>query len=180
MDKELVDLLNDLNKAFNSRNVRDLRDVTSTSTSKLAITQEKVYFSVAILSYILSKMLEKSRYARAAKFFSICSQEFKSAVDAAKQGRTKDVQSAMDHVLVEVGTVEQVDRRFIHDVIEKSRTKIASILYAQGLSLDVATSLTGAPQMEVLRYSGTTMMADRFGRTLSAEERLKNARKILK
>jgi hypothetical protein len=41
-------------------------------------------------------------------------------------------------------------------------------------------TLTGARKQEVLNYSGHTMMADRFGRTLSASERLRNARKIVK
>jgi hypothetical protein len=180
MDKNLIDLIINLQKAFISKNPKELRDITDTSTSKLAIEREKIYFSISLLSYILYKMIQKPRYSSATKFFGICVAELRNATDAAKQDRIKDSQTSIDKILTEVGKVEQVDRRFIHDVIEKGRTKIAALLYAQGLSLDSASALTGASSIEVLRYSGGTMMADRFGKTISSQERLKYARRILK
>lgn len=168
-----------LNKAFSKRDSHELREVMNFSTERLVTEEQHAYFLTALIAYILSKMSQKPRY-KDPKMFNKIQNSLKNTLSLAKQNNTSALNDSLDKLLQDITEMEKVDRRFVTNVVEKGRTKIASLLYAQGLSLNRSLSLTGARKQEVLDYTGKTVMADRFGKTLSVSERLKNARKILK
>ena len=179
--EKIEDMLARMNKAFTKANPHELRDIFSTSTSTFAIYQTKVWFSISLISYTLSKMLQKPRLEQALdKNSDRISEALGQAAAFYKMGKGAECQQALDKVLEQIQGVETQDRRFISDLVTKSRTKIAALLYAQGLSLDTAVGLTGAERNEVLNYSGKTMMPDRMGKTLSERDRLAYARKLVK
>jgi len=62
--------------------------------------------------------------------------------------------------------------------LQKGKLKIASVLYAQGISLGNASELTGSDKREVLLYAGQTMMFDRLKEKRGIEDRMKELRKI--
>jgi len=175
----IFECLDRLSKAFDRRNVRDLREVMNHCAAKLVTDEQHAYFLLALIAYILSKIIQKPRY-KDPKIFKRIEASLKEAISFAKLNNAPALNECLDRMLAGITEMEKVDRRFVTNVVEKGRTKIASLLYAQGISLNRSVSLTGARKQEVLSYTGKTMMADRFGRTLSAAERLKNARKILK
>ncbi len=166
-------------KGIGSKNARDLREVTSLCTSKLAVDEQPIHFTLALLSYVLAKLIQKPRY-RTPQLFAKVLHYFAKSEEQVRKNRLKEAQQSLESALSAVGILEKKDPRFVYNIVEKGRTKIAALLYAQGLSLARAVSLTGAQKHEVLEYSGKTVMADRFGKSISVDERLKYARKILK
>ena len=74
--------------------------------------------------------------------------------------------------------MDEKDRRFVKGILTKGRLKIASTLYAQGISLGNAAEMTGTDKREVLLYAGQTMMFDRLKEKKSMEERMKDLREI--
>ncbi len=56
---------------------------------------------------------------------------------------------------------------------------MAVTLYAQGMSLGIASDLTGIEKHEILDYAGETMMFDRFRDAVTILERMKVVRKLL-
>jgi hypothetical protein len=167
-----------IKKAIENRDANKLKDINNKCSLELALFQEKYLFYTSLIAYCLSKIITKPRYGnlsqllkRVMKFLDVASSE-------ARAENARGVENALENALFEISKLEQVDKRFIHDIIEKGRTKIAALLYAEGVSLDTAVSLTGAQRYEVLNYSGKTMMADRFGKTLSVRERMKKAREL--
>lgn len=175
----IFECLDKLSKAFDRRNVRDLREVMNHCTGKLVTEEQHAYFLLALIAYILSKIIQKPRY-KDPKIFKRIESSLSDAIAFAKVNNTSALNDRLEKLLMDIAEMEKIDRRFVTNVVEKGRTKIAALLYAQGISLDRSIALTGARKQEVLSYTGKTMMADRFGKTLSAVERLKNARKILK
>jgi hypothetical protein len=171
--------LDRLAKGFDKRDAHELREVMSQCASKLITEEQHAYFLMALIAYILSKITQKPRY-KDPKVFKSIEVSLGNALVHAKLNNMSALNKSLEDLLASITELEKVDRRFVTNVVEKGRTKIAALLYAQGISLNRALVLTGARKQEVLNYSGQTMMADRFGRTLSASERLKNARKIVK
>jgi hypothetical protein len=171
-----------LNKAFGKENPHDLREITNISTSNFAIQQKKIWLSLSLISYVLSKMVQKPRYEHllGGKFSEKISEGLQRAAAFCKLRKEQECQNELDQIILQIQNMETKDRRFISDLVVKGRTKTAALLYAQGLSLDTSVELTGAERNEVLSYSGKTMMPDRMGKTLSARERLAYARKLVK
>lgn len=168
-----------LAKGFNGRDAHALREVMGHCAAKLITEEQHAYFLMALNAYILSKIVQKPRY-KDPKVFKSIEVSLGNALVHAKLNNMSALNQSLESLLASITELEKVDRRFVTNVVEKGRTKIAALLYAQGISLNRALVLTGARKQDVLNYSGHTMMADRFGRTLSASERLKNARKIVK
>ncbi|VVB73872.1 Uncharacterised protein [uncultured archaeon] len=168
-----------LGKGFIKRDSHELREVMNHCAAKLITEEQHAYFLMALIAYILSKIAQKPRY-RDPKVFRNIEVSLANSLAHAKLNNMTALNRSLDGLLAAITELEKVDRRFVTNVVEKGRTKIAALLYAQGISLNRALVLTGARKQEVLNYSGKTMMADRFGRTLPASERLKNARRILK
>ena len=173
-----------LNKAFVKGSPHELREVTNQSTSSFAIYQAKVWLSLALISYALSKIVEKPRYEKLAskgtKFSDSVSNGLQKAAALCKLGKVADCQTELDNAINQIQTMESRDARFLSNLIVKGRTKVAATMYAQGLSLDTVVGLTDAERNEVLNYSGKTTMPDRMGRTFSASDRMSYARKLLK
>lgn len=181
MAKNVVVFFERIKKHIETRDIQGLKDITTECSLELALAQEKSFFYTALIAYALSKVMTKPRYGRHAPVvLRKVGKSLDAASAAAQAGRTAEMEKALENALLAISELEQIDRRFIHDVLEKGRTKIAALLYAEGLSLETAVSLTGAQRYEVLNYSGKTMMADRFGKTLSVRERMKKARSLFK
>lgn len=181
MVKNVAIFFERIKRCIEMRDAQKLKDITTECSLELALIQEKAFFYTALIAYALSKIMTKPRYGEhVPPLLRKAGRALEAASAAAKEGRTQDVEKALEGALGAISELEQIDRRFVHDVLEKGRTKIAAMLYAEGLSLETAVSLTGAQRYEVMSYSGKTMMADRFGKTLSVRERMKKARALFK
>ena len=56
---------------------------------------------------------------------------------------------------------------------------MAATFYAQGMSLGVASEMTGIQKQEILDYAGQTMMFDRLKEEKTIKERMKIARQLI-
>ena len=181
MEKNASICFEQIKKAIFSQDAQRLKDISMECTSELALTQEKNFFYSALIAYALSKIMIKPRYGRyTPPLYKRVAKELDIAANAVNTGHPVDARKALENALFAISELERIDRRFVNDVIEKGRTKVAAVLYAEGLSLDTAISLTGAQRNEVVDYSGKTMMAYRFGKTISVRERMKKARELFK
>ena len=158
-----------------------LRSIAEECVQEFGISKDNNIFYASLIAYSLSKIIQKPRYKKIIpELSSKINKKLDNAIAQAKAEKTAALRGTLGSIMIEIASMEKVDERFVSNVIEKGRLKIAAVLYAQGLSLDTAVSLTGARRNEVLEYTGGTLMADRFGKTLSAKERLTYARKLLK
>ena len=63
--------------------------------------------------------------------------------------------------------------------MSKGRLKVAATMYAQGVSLGLASEMTGIEKQEIMDYAGKTMMFDRVKDEKTVLERIKNARNLI-
>jgi hypothetical protein len=97
---------------------------------------------------------------------------------SAKSADYSSLGKSQEKVLASIGKIDDEDRRFVKGILQKGKLKIASVLYAQGISLGNAAEITGAEKRELLLYAGQTMMFDRLCEKKSIEERMKDLREI--
>lgn len=78
-----------------------------------------------------------------------------------------------------ISCFDSKDPRFAIDLITKGKLKMAATFYAQGMSLGVASEMTGMQKQEILDYAGQTMMFDRLKEEKTIKERMKVARQLI-
>jgi hypothetical protein len=132
---------------------------------------------------VLAKMIEKPRFWRYEEWkniiFSI-EDSLKRCIELCDTQDKGEINRIVKNIIELLGYVDKRDMRFINSVVEQGIIKIGSTLYAQGISLGNAAFLSGARKEDISQYAGGTLISDRFGKTLSISERIKNVRPVFR
>ncbi|MBI2079595.1 hypothetical protein HYT84_02430 [Candidatus Micrarchaeota archaeon] len=178
---ELQDLMLAIESSFKKRNQKKLRKIND-RLLKLGVTDfNKSLYNLAVTSYVLSKIVSKPRFLEKKHEKSMSSIE----KTLSKMSKYVDELSEEDWTKLflefeeTISSLEKGDARFLTDLISKGKLKVASTLYAQGLSLGTAADYTGMSKQDILDYAGKTMMFDRVKEEKSILERIKIARNII-
>ncbi len=179
--KPLKELAFSVLVAFRNRNQRRLRKLNDDILIEAAMNFTPVYFNMAIFSYVLSKIVSKPRflgrdYDAALHDIEHALQNVADAIGSVSDG---EVLATFQVLEKSVASLEQRDPRFVIDLVTKGKLKMAATLYAQGMSLGVASEMTGMEKQEILDYAGETMMFDRLKEEKPIAERMKFARKLI-
>jgi hypothetical protein len=174
----LKQLTHEVLDAFSKKNQKKMRKTNDKILEALMLSFSKEMFNLAVISYVLSKILAKPRfYGRAYKetmerMLQVLNHMERSA------GNPGDYNIAAGNLEETIGQMESEDPRFVKSLIEKGKLKTAAILYAQGMSLSLAAEETGISKQDIMDYSGKTMMADRVVDAVGISERVKKAKKF--
>lgn len=170
-----------LRKAVSRKDIAFLREISSNCSNTLISEPSNLVLNLAILSYAFSKLSEKQHVLKDKSWFSfsrLVEKKLKKCFVLAESGDLASCESLVVELVERVGSVESRDRRYVRSVVEKARLKIASRLYAQGISLGNAAEITGVSKRDVAHYSGKTMVHDRAGITKNITERLGGVLKL--
>ncbi|MEM0438377.1 MAG: hypothetical protein QXU54_03710 [Candidatus Micrarchaeia archaeon] len=180
---KLKENLSKMYRFLKSRNIRGLRELSNTFTQDLLIYQDQLYLTLALSSIVLAKMIEKPRFWKYEEWkdivFSI-EESVGSCVAMCDAQDKQGIQGVFKDVLDQLVHVEKKDLRHVNTIVEQGRVKIGALLYAQGLSLGNAAALSGASKESIQQYSGGTLISDRFGKTYSIAERIRNVRGLFR
>ncbi|MDD5339802.1 MAG: hypothetical protein PHV13_00975 [Candidatus ainarchaeum sp.] len=179
--KPLKELASSVLLAFRKHNQRRLRKLNDDILVEAAMNFTPVYFNMAIFSYVLAKIVSKPRFL--GRDYEAALHEIENALQAVSDTidtATHEESLAAFSVLEKsIASLEQRDPRFVVDLVTKGKLKMAATLYAQGMSLGVASDMTGMEKQEILDYAGETMMFDRMKEEKPIAERMKFARKLI-
>ncbi len=167
--------------SLRDRDVRAMRKINDRCIKETALKFSAHTYLFALISYVLSKIISKPRYFRQKKSKDVLSSVaslLRSCEENAKSADYNSLLATQNKVLSTIEKMDEEDRRFVKGILTKGKLKIASTLYAQGISLGSASEMTGTDKREVLLYAGQTMMFDRLKEKKSIEERMKNLREI--
>lgn len=170
-----------ISRALSDRDVRAMRKINDRCIEETALKFEQPTYYFALISYVLSKIISKPRYfkqKKAKESLSSLSLMLRLCESQAKNADYAGLTATQNKVLSSIEKMDERDRRFVKSILTKGRLKIASTLYAQGISLGNAAEMTGTDKREVLLYAGQTMMFDRLHEKKTMEERMKDLREI--
>ncbi|MBN1169973.1 hypothetical protein JXA56_03030 [Candidatus Micrarchaeota archaeon] len=179
--RALIDYTPAILSAFRKRNQRRLRKLNDHVLNDTALECNKINFQLAIVSYALSKIVSKPRFLR--RDFDSCHMEVGVALEnlikcSGKNNETQ-VLACFKEIEKAISCFDSKDPRFAIDLITKGKLKMAATFYAQGMSLGVASEMTGMQKQEILDYAGQTMMFDRLKEEKTIKERMKVARQLI-
>lgn len=178
---QLLSSLRAMKKAVKERDAEALRRISTAAIETSAVKDGENFFLLALIAYMLSKMMIKAHYwdvKEKNRFLNGEALNIERCALNIEKGNEKGYRQCAQRILRELKELEHIDPRYVHDLETKARTKLAARLYAQGFSLSRAAELTGAHKRDLLAYAGRTLMADRTRKTKSMAERLKHVRKI--
>ena len=170
-----------ISNALRDHDVRAMRRINDRCIEETAIKFEQPTYLFALISYVLGKVVSKPRYFKAARgkeALSAISLSLRLCEQQAKNADYTSLLATQNKILSSIEKMDEADRRFVKGILQKGKLKIASTLYAQGISLGNAAEMTGTDKREVLLYAGQTMMFDRLKEKKSMEERMKDLREI--
>lgn len=157
----MEDICREMWIGFIKRNPKKLRKLHKHILRSASLSTSKKLFELAVLSYVLSKIVGKTRFQRR----TLQEQMRQLGDELAKLGRIKDEKEwykEVEKIKNYIVSLDEQDKRYLLSLIEKGAVKVASTLYAQGFSLGKAAEYTGTTKQELLAYVGKTMMFERM------------------
>ena len=180
--KVIIDLGPKILSAFRRRNQRQLRKLNDEVLKASALECTKVNFKLAVFSYVLAKIVSKPRLLRpeSSPRLKEIERSMAKLVRNARSADEKQMMSFFSELEKAIIRLEKEDPRFLLGLVSKGKLKMAATFYAQGMSLGVASDMTGLDKQEILDYAGQTMMFDRLEEEVNILERMKRARRFIK
>ncbi|VVC01513.1 Uncharacterised protein [uncultured archaeon] len=168
-------------EALKERDVHAMRKVNDRCIDETAVKFSQHTYLFALISYVLSKVMSKPRFytqSRAKESLARVALLLRSCESCAKKADYAGLLSSQNRILLAIEKMDDADRRFVKGIIAKGKLKIASTLYAQGISLGLSSEMTGTDKRELLLYAGQTMMFDRLHEKKTIGQRMKDLREI--
>lgn len=176
---ELIEITSAILQAFQKKNQKKLRKINDDLLHQLVVNFTPPFFELAVLSYVLSKIISKTRFLHKSNEKKL--KAIEGVLQDLSRARTEeDILKKCKSVLDTINLVEKEDARYIVDLVSKGRLKVGATAYAQGVSLGTASEMTGMDKQEIMDYAGKTMMFDRVKDEKTIEERLIAIRKLMK
>jgi len=179
--KPLKELVFQILDAFKARDQKKLRKLNDSIMEDAALNFTHPVYELAVLSYILSKITSKPRFLSKENTSHLrrIEDDVRELAQTAGTGDEGMMLAAFRKIDGSIASLEKVDPRFVRDLVSKGKLKTAATMYAQGISLGLASDMTSIPKQDILDYAGRTMMFDRVKEEMSAKDRLKSARRAL-
>ncbi len=168
--------------AFKKRNQKKLRKLNDGLQRILIPNFSKPLFELTVLSYILSKIVSKPRFLTAVykERMYLIERKFEELIKTIYSADENKIIQLFQGICNAIRELEKEDPRFIQDLITKGNLKTAATVYAQGISLGIASEITKIDKQDILNYAGRTMMFDRIKEEKDIQERIKVARRLVK
>ena len=170
-----------IGSSLRNHDVRAMRKINDRCIDETALKFQQPTYNYALIAYVLAKILSKPRYfqqGKAKETLSGIDKQLRVCEGAAKAADYDALLVSQGKILSSMEKMDDEDRRFVKGIMQKAKLKIASTLYAQGISLGNASDITGADKRELLLYAGQTMMFDRLHEKKGMEQRMKELREI--
>jgi len=179
--EQLAELLGRARGALGEGEVAGLRKVSIAAIEVTAIDDGEDTLLIAIITYMLSKLISKAHYweaKRRKRFIQSTLKKIDKCIAAVGKCNIHAYRKVMRGIMTDIRELELTDPRYVSDLEAKTRTKLASRLYAQGFSLSRAVALTGAHKQDLMAFAGRTLIPDRSGKSKPLKERLKKVREL--
>ncbi|MCC7552582.1 hypothetical protein KO317_02865 [Candidatus Micrarchaeota archaeon] len=168
-----------IKQAFKNKNVNLLKKVQYECIEHLAIEFNNTVYTLAVLCYMLSKMTSKPRYWQNKGIINYL-KKIENSLDNVIQNYQNEekITKALQDIIKTIHTLDIHDKKYVYNLIEGAKIKIGSSLYAKGMTLGVASDLSGADRIEIMQYVGKTTIYENMKEPIEIKERIERVRKI--
>lgn len=168
-----------IKQAFKNRSVNSLKKIQYECIEHLAIEFNENVFNLAIICYMISKMVSKPRYWQT-KGITGYQKKIELSLENILLHYEKEekISKIFQEIMQTINLLDIYDKKHIFNLLEGAKLKIGSSLYTKGMSLGIAADLSGADRIEIMQYIGKTTIHERIQEPIDIKKRLEGVRKI--
>lgn len=179
--EDIISALNEAYNAFERFDIARLNQISNFTIHNAGIFQDHDSISFAVLIYALAKVCGRERERDYANWKGFTGQILGLMREARKSltaGKYPLYQKNIKRMFKIIGSLDKKLAEYATEVAEQAKVKKGSKVYEHGISAGRAAELMGISEWELMSYVGEVGIADKMGQTVSAEQRLKNAKRI--
>ncbi|MCC7571352.1 hypothetical protein KO465_08545 [Candidatus Micrarchaeota archaeon] len=170
-------MLQELYIGYKSKNFKRIKAVEHKCANELVLAFDRDLFNTCLLCFMVGKLISKKRFEKHPYLL-----KFDRLINDLKYHMNSDdyigMRKIVSKMITLIDSLDSSDKKFINKLAYNGKIKIASKLYAQGISLSRSSKVTGADEYEILNYIGKTMMADRIETYMPISKRLEKLEKV--
>ncbi|MEK6889788.1 MAG: hypothetical protein AABX35_01235 [Nanoarchaeota archaeon] len=179
LDREhIITVLKDIKDSLKKEDAVKLKELSNQTIHCAACNQDSGSTAIGIISYALSKLIERSDYKRIKNWQGFV-QRFNSALDLAIKAAEEDNLEAFEsHVIRARQAILSASpnlKHYLEETLRKSSINRASKMYEHGISLGQTAKLLGLTQWELSEFAGQSKPDEYIATALSAKQRAKMA-----
>lgn len=182
--KDIISILTEAIKAISNSDIKTLKDISNHTIHDSSIIQDRYSISIAVITYSLSKIFERTSYEEYkdwSMFHDNVLKYLENAKASLEVNKINQYEENIKNILKIINKLDSKLKNIIQEVFEKSKINKGSRLYEHGLSISKAAELLGVSEWELMEYAGSTGISDvEFSISKSAKERLKYARELFR
>lgn len=178
----LLDAIENIQNAFSFGQTSELRQIANQCIRRAALENDRLLAQTAVIAYALHKLLIKEHVQRDTAWKPVQKklvEKLRDAHQQLEQKKTVEFEKQLNQLSDQIRKIDSALGNYIQNLIEKSKVKQASSLYALGVSLGQATELTQANKKTLFNYIGVTKLHDQQPAQKTMAERVAALEAIL-
>ncbi|MDO8563571.1 MAG: hypothetical protein Q7R87_01030 [Nanoarchaeota archaeon] len=179
LDREhIITVLKGIKDSLKKEDAIKLKDLSNQTIHCAACNQDSGSTAIGIISYALSKLIERSDYKRIKNWQGFL-QRFDSSIELAIKAAEEDNLVAFEsHVIRARQAILSASpnlKHYLEETLRKSSINRASKMYEHGISLGQTAKLLGLTQWELSEFAGQSRPDEYKATALSAKQRARMA-----
>ncbi|MEK6819440.1 MAG: hypothetical protein AABY10_05930 [Nanoarchaeota archaeon] len=150
-------VLEEMKVALIEKNSTKLRDLSDNTIHMSCSHQDAESITIAILAYVLSKIVEREDYSRFKNWENFV-EKFNYLLNLASKSiklrNEKTFREGIEKAIETLKNISKDETSYIQDLIKKACINKASKIYEHGISLQQTAKLLGISQWELSDYVG--------------------------
>jgi hypothetical protein len=180
----ILEVLRNTSSALKDNNYIVIKNLSNQVIHNSSITQDPDVISVAVIIYVLSKILERDKY----KEYDGWIKFYKSYISHLDNSINYLEKEDVNKFRIEIASIREIIQKlsgnlknYIEDVFRKAQINKASRIYEHGISMEKTAKILGISLWELAEYAGNTRIGDvNLSVTLPIKQRIKQAEEIFK
>jgi hypothetical protein len=180
----ILNVLKSVKKALVKKDYIKIKGLSNQFIHQASTHQNSEIISVAVIIYVLSKILEREDYQQEKNWEKLYS-DYLNCIeniiqDVEKQDMEKFAED-LENLRKSVQNLSGDLKNYINDVFRRAQINKASRIYEHGISMEKTAKILGISLWELSEYTGRTGIGDvNLGITLPIKERINQAEEMFK
>ena len=176
--KDALQILNkviSILKTKEDKNITELKDLSNHTMHNASVFQDECSVSIAVLTYSLSKIIERDQDGR---YYPVISALLEKAARYLQKDEEYNYHHTIKKLFSEISKIDNKLKLYIQEVINQAEIKKGCKLCEHGLSTARASVILGISQWELMNYIGKTKINEDVHDVIDIRTRLKHARSL--
>ncbi|MCD6576052.1 MAG: hypothetical protein J7K73_02750 [Nanoarchaeota archaeon] len=182
--EDLLNTLREIKAALELRDAPKLKELSDHTIHCSSIYKDKRAIYIAMITYSLSKILEKSEVQRQHSeeledFMKGMDENFGALITFLENRDFEKFSKAIVSMLKEISEFDTSFGRYVEDVLEFAKVQKGAKMYEHGLSLSSVAEMLGVSKWDLMKKVGETKFHEELQTPKDIRERFRKLKQLL-